>query len=90
MASSITHGNLSTAEDSYGAFHIGVEDVNKVVNLCRSLISQKKQFAVLVPMSIVGEIARLDNSDGERSYLNSYQLSISCPGLYWHRMLKCG
>jgi hypothetical protein len=51
-----------------GAFHIGVEDVNKVVHLCKSLIRQKKQFAVLIPMSVVGEIARLENDAGERLY----------------------
>ncbi len=55
-------------EESYGAFHIGVEDVNKVVHLCKSLIMQKRQFAVLIPMSIVGEIARLENDAGERQY----------------------
>jgi hypothetical protein len=37
--------------------------------LCRSLISNgKKQFAVLIPVSIVGEIARLENVDGSRRY----------------------
>jgi hypothetical protein len=41
LASSITQGKLSAAEESSGAFHIGVEDVNKVVHLCKSLISQK-------------------------------------------------
>jgi hypothetical protein len=35
--------------------------VNKVVNF-------KKQFAVLLPTSIVGEIARLENDAGERLY----------------------
>ncbi len=35
--------------------------MNKVVNF-------KKQFAVLLPTSIVGEIARLENDAGERLY----------------------
>ncbi len=68
LASSITQGKLSVTEESYGAFHIGVGDVNKVVHLCKSLIMQKRQFAVLIPMSIVGEIARLENDAGERQY----------------------
>ncbi len=42
--------------------------MNKVVHLCKSLIMQKKQFAVLIPMSIIGEIARLKNDAGERQY----------------------
>jgi hypothetical protein len=29
---------------------------------------QKRQFAVLIPMSIVGEIARIENNAGERQY----------------------
>jgi hypothetical protein len=29
---------------------------------------QKKQFAVLIPMSIVGKIVRLENDAGERLY----------------------
>jgi hypothetical protein len=51
-----------------GAFHIGLEDVHKVVHLCKSLISQKKQFAVVIPTSVVGEIARLENDAKERLY----------------------
>ncbi len=42
--------------------------MNKVVSLCKSLISLKKQYAVLIPMSVVGEIARLENGDGKRLY----------------------
>jgi hypothetical protein len=47
-----------------------VEDVNKVVSQCRNLIASGKQFAVLIPVSIAGEIARLENSGGERHYDN--------------------
>ncbi len=57
-ASSITSGKLPTTTEAMDAFHVGVEDVNKVVGLCRSLISNGKQFAVLIPVSIAGEIAR--------------------------------
>jgi hypothetical protein len=69
LASSFTKGKLKASEETSGAFHIGVEDVNKVVHLCKSLISHRKQFTVLIPMSVVGEIARLENDDsGERRY----------------------
>ncbi len=68
MASAITQGKLRTSEDTSSAFHIGVEDVNRVVDLCRNLIKQKTQFAVLIPISVVGEIARQENVDGERVY----------------------
>ncbi len=50
------------------AFRIGIEDVNKVVDLCRMLIKEGKQFAILIPISIVGEIARLENNDSGRDY----------------------
>jgi hypothetical protein len=68
LASSITQGKLSTSEDSSDAFHIGIEDLNKVVDLCRMLIKKGKQFAILIPISIVGEIARLENVGNVRDY----------------------
>ena len=39
LASSISPGKLSTADVNTEAFHIGVEDVNKGVGLCRNLIN---------------------------------------------------
>ncbi len=68
LASSIAQGKLSTSGDSSVAFHIGIEDVNKVVDLCMMLIKEGKQFAILISTSIVGEIARLENNDSERNY----------------------
>jgi hypothetical protein len=69
LASSITQGKLSTSGDSSDAFHIGIEDVNKVVDLLyRMLIKEGKQFAILIPILIVGEIARLENIDNVRDY----------------------
>ncbi len=65
LASSIVSGKLPSTTEAQDAFHIGVEDVNNVVNQCRSLIANGKQFAVLV---IAGEIARLENSGGDRRY----------------------
>jgi hypothetical protein len=58
----------SSIVQAQDAFHIGLEDVNKAVNQCRSLIANGKQFAVLIPVSITGEIARLEISDGDRRY----------------------
>ncbi len=68
LASSITSGKLPITSEALDAFHIGVEDVNKVVSQCRNLIVNGKQFAVLIPVSIAGEIARLENSGGDRHY----------------------
>ncbi len=59
---------MSTSGASSDAFHIGIEDVNKVVDLCRMLIKEGKQFAILIRISIVGEIARLENVDNARDY----------------------
>jgi hypothetical protein len=68
LASSISPGKLSIADSNSEAFHIGVEDVNKVVDLCRNLIKQDRQFAVLIPISIAGEIARKENDGQVRMY----------------------
>jgi hypothetical protein len=68
LASSIVSGKLPSTTEAQDAFHIGVEDVNKVVNQCRNLIANGKQFDVLVPVSIAGEVARLENSGGDRHY----------------------
>jgi hypothetical protein len=68
LASSITQGKLSISDVNSEAFHVGVEDVNKVVDLCRNLMKQDRQFAVLIPISIVGEIARKENDGPERVY----------------------
>ncbi len=70
LASSISPGKLSIADANSEAFHVGVEDVNKVVDLClcRNLMKQNRQFAILIPISIVGEIARKENDGPERAY----------------------
>ncbi len=70
LASSITSGKLPTTSKASDALHIGVEDVNKVVNRCRSLITNGKQFAMLMPVSIAGEITRMKNVSSERRYDN--------------------
>ncbi len=89
LASSVVSGKLPSTTEAQDAFHIGVEDVIKVVNQCGSLIANGKQFAVLVPVSIAGEIARLENSGGDRHYDFSRR-SKDCQRSYWRKMLRCG
>ncbi len=45
-----------------------VQDLSFLIDQCRNLIANGKQFAVLMPVSIAGEVARLENSGGERHY----------------------
>ena len=59
----ISQGKLLTKELAPGAFHIGVDDVNKSVNEVAKLISDNKNFAVLMPISVTSEIARLENDN---------------------------
>ena len=61
---------------------MGVEDVNKVVDLCRNLMKQHRQFAVLIPISIAGKIARKENDGQERVY---DQKMVDAP---WRNFLK--
>ena len=64
----ISQGKLLTKELAPTAFHIGVDDVNKSVNEVVKLIKGDKSFAVLMPISVTSEIARLENVDGERCH----------------------
>ena len=62
----ISQGKLLTKETAATAFHIGIDDVNKCVNETIQLIKDGKQFAILMPISLTSEIARLENVDGQR------------------------
>jgi hypothetical protein len=43
-------------------FHIGVDDVNKCVNEVVQFIKEdNKNFAILMPVSVTSEMARLEN-----------------------------
>ena len=65
----ISQGKLLTKELAPGTFHIGVDDVNKSVNEVVKLIRDNKSFAVLMPISVTSEIARLENdNNGERCH----------------------
>ena len=48
----ISQGKLLTKELAPDTFHIGVDDVNKSVNEVVKLISDNKNFAVLMPISV--------------------------------------
>jgi hypothetical protein len=92
LASSVVSGKLPSTTEAQDSFHIGVEDVNKVVNQCRNLIANGKQFAVLVLVSIAGEITRLENSSGDRHYDDELlkKRSMDCRRSSWRKMLRCG
>ncbi len=62
----ISQGKLLTKETAATAFHIGIDDVNKCVNETIQLIKDGKFFAILMPISLTSEIARLENVEGQR------------------------
>ena len=64
----ISQGKLLSKDLAPGAFHIGVDDVNKSVNEVVKLIKDNKHFAVLMPISVTSEIARLENQGTERCH----------------------
>ena len=59
-------GSCRNGESPRTAFHIGIDDVNKCVNETIQLIKDGKHFAILMPISLTSEIARLENVDGQR------------------------
>ena len=60
----ISQGKLLSKELAPSTFHIGIDDVNKSVNEVVKLIQGDKHFAVLMPISVTSEIARLENVNG--------------------------
>ncbi len=64
----ISQGKLLTKEMAPNTFHIGIDDVNKSVNEFVKLIHGDKYFAVLMPISVTSEIARLENVEEERRH----------------------
>ncbi len=64
----ISKGKLLTKNFALNTFHIGVDDVNKCVIETIQLIKDKKNFAILMPVSVTSEIARLENIKGERCF----------------------
>jgi hypothetical protein len=79
-SNSISQGKLPTKELAPDTFHIGVDDVNKSVNEMVKLIGDNKNFAVLMPISVTREIARLENdNNGERCH--DFELAKKVSGM---------
>ncbi len=53
-----------------------MDDVNKCVKEVRQLLEEDKSFAILMPVSITSEIARLENKDGQRCHDASLALKV--------------
>jgi hypothetical protein len=73
----ISQGKLLTKELAPTTFHIGVDDVNKCVSEITQLIKDNKYFAILMPVSVTSEIARLENKDGQRCHDKELALKVS-------------
>ena len=72
----ISQGKLLAKDVAPNTFHIGVDDVNKCVKEVRQLLEEDKSFAILMPVSITSEIARLENKDGQRCHDESLALKV--------------
>jgi hypothetical protein len=65
--SKVATGRL-TQETKSGAFLIVTPTANSVIKEFLQLLAQNRQFAVLTPLSLVPELARLENSEQSRVY----------------------
>jgi hypothetical protein len=72
----ISQGKLLTKDVAPNTFHIGVDDVNKCVKEVRQLLEENKSFAILMPVSITSEIARLENKDGQSCHDESLAIRV--------------
>jgi hypothetical protein len=72
----ISQGKLLTKDVAPKTFHIGVDDVNKCVKEVRQLLEEDKSFAILMPVSITSEIARLENKDRQRCHDESLAIKV--------------
>ncbi len=98
----IATGRL-TQETKAGAFLIGTPTANSVVQEVSHLLKNDRQFAVLMPLSLVPELSRLENSGGTQTHeidvarkvdaLSKIVLPSSAQVwlVNWHssRLLKC-
>jgi hypothetical protein len=73
----ISQGKLLTKDVAPDTFHIGVDDVNKCVKEVRQLVKENKSFAILMPVSITSEIARMENKDGQRCHDKDLAIKVS-------------
>jgi hypothetical protein len=63
----IATGRL-TQETKAGAFLIGTPTANSVIQEVSHLLKNDRQFAVLMPLSLVPELSRLENSGGAQTH----------------------
>jgi hypothetical protein len=73
----ISKGKFLTKNLALDTFHIGIDDVNKCVIETIQLIKDGKNFAILMPVSVTSEIARLENKEGERCFDKEMALKVS-------------
>ena len=73
----ISKRKLLTKDLALDTFHIGVDDVNKCVIETIQLIKDAKNFAILMPVSVTSEIARLENVEGERCFDKEMAIKVS-------------
>jgi hypothetical protein len=64
----VATGRLTSQENKSGAFLIGTPTANSVIKEVLQLLAQNRLFAVLMPLSLVPELARLKNSEQSRVY----------------------
>ncbi len=57
-----------TQETKSGAFLIGTPTANSVIKEVLQLLTLNRQFAVLMPLSLVPELVRLENNEQSRVY----------------------
>ncbi len=75
-SNSISKGKLLTKELAPNTFHIGMNDVTKCVNETMQLIKDDNSFAILMPVSVTSEIARLENKEGQRCHDKEFALKV--------------
>ncbi len=75
-SNSISKGKLLTKDLAPSTFHIGIDDVTKCVNETMQLIKDNKSFAILMPVSVISEIARLESVDGQRCHDKELALKV--------------
>jgi hypothetical protein len=63
----VTTGRLTQKTNSR-AILIGTPTANSVIKEVLQLLAQNKQFAILMPLSLVSELARLENIEQSRVY----------------------
>ncbi len=80
----ISKGKLLTKEVAQNTFRIGVDNVNKCVVETIQLMKDGKNFAILMPVSVTSELARLENVKGERCFDKEMAIKVSAMSKITH------